>query len=259
MKITVADVDNIQDKSFKLHRPSGRAEYLFVLFKSPAKVMVDGEYIRADYGSFIIFDKYKSQSYFPCDNQPLIHDIIQFDLENDSEERIFCDIPKGTLLRSPCPDALSNILSEIKIEVFSTFRKYRSELLTNLGTAFLYRIKSELENADAVNVRRNHFVALYNLRLRLYRDPQREWSIETMSKEVCLSRSYFQQLYKRFFSVSCNNDIINARISYAKVLLLTDPLSVNEIAEKCGYKSFEHFIRQFKSKTGVSPQRFRGK
>ena len=259
MRITVADVDNVQDKNFKLHRQSGRADYLFVLFKSPAKVLVDGEYVNADYGSFIIFDKYKPQSYFPRDNQLFIHDVIHFDLENDSEEHIFRDIPKGTLLHSSRPDALSSILAEIKIEVFSTFRKYRSELLTNLGTAFLYRVKSEIENANVTNVRRSHFAELYGLRLRLYRDPQRDWSIETMSGEVCLSRSYFQFLYKSFFSVSCNEDIINARVSYSKILLSTGALSVTEIAEKCGYRSTEHFIRQFKSKTGVSPQRFRGK
>lgn len=259
MKITVADVDNIQDISFRLHRPSGRPDYLFVLFKSPAKVMVDGEYIHTDYGSFIIFDKNKTQSYFPCDNQQFIHDFIHFDLESDTERHIISDIPKGKLLHSSHPNALSGILSEIKSELSSTFSKYKAELLTNLGTAFLYRIKSEIENTDAINVRRNHFTELYNLRLSLYRTPQRDWSIETMSQEVCLSRSYFQNLYKRFFSVSCNNDIINARISHARILLSTGALSVTEIAEKCGYKSTEHFIRQFKSKTGVSPQKFRSK
>ena len=259
MRITVADVDNVQDKNFKLHRQSGREDYLFVLFKSPAKVMVDGEYIRADYGSFIIFDKHKIQSYFPCDNQQFIHDFIHFDLENHSEEHIFADIPKGTLLHSSRPDTLSSVLTEIKIELSSTFTKYKPQLLTNLGTVFLYRIKSEIENANGVKVRRSHFAEIYGLRLSLYRDPQRDWSIETMSREVCLSRSYFQFLYKSFFSVSCNEDIINARVSYAKILLSTGALSVTEIAEKCGYRGTEHLIRQFKSKTGVSPQRFRGK
>lgn len=259
MKITVADVDNIQQKDFKLHRETGRADYLFVLFKSPARVLIEGNYIPADYGSFVIFDRHKIQSYHPCQSQRFIHDFMHFDLETEEEDRLFSDIPKDTLVHCAQPNMLSSIIGEIKTELSSTFAKYKAEMLTNLGTVFLYRIRSELENSVAANVRRCHFTELYGLRLMLYRDPKREWSIETMSREVCLSRSYFQQLYRRFFSVSCNEDIINARISQAKILLSTGPLSINEIAQACGYSNTEHFIRQFKSKTGVSPQRFRGK
>ena len=259
MKITVVDVDNVQQRDFKLHREKGRGDYLFVLFKSPARVLVEGEYVPADYGSFVIFDKHKIQSYYPCQGQRFIHDFMHFDLETEEETRIFSDIPKDKLLHCVQPNMLSGILNEIKTELSSTFAKYKTELLTNLGTVFLYRIKSELENTGAANVRRLYFTELYSLRLRLYKGPQRDWSIDTMSREACLSRSYFQYLYKRFFSVSCNEDIINARISHAKILLSTGALSVNEIAEQCGYKGTEHFIRQFKSKTGVSPQKFRGK
>ena len=45
MLITIADVDNLQDCDFKLHREHGREDYLFVLYKSPTMVFVNGEYI----------------------------------------------------------------------------------------------------------------------------------------------------------------------------------------------------------------------
>ena len=48
-----------------------------------------------------------------------------------------------------------------------------------------------------------------------------------------------------------------ARIAYAKILLSTGELSINEISERCGYSYAEHFVRQFKSRTGVSPGKFR--
>lgn len=259
MKITVADVDNVQDKSFKLHREGGRGDYLFVLFKSPSSVMVDGEYADADYGSFIIFDKYKIQSYFPKDGQRFVHDFMHFDTDSELEASILADIPKGKLFHSTLVSGISSILAEIKSELGGTLPSCKDEILTHLGTAFLYRIKAQIESAGTANVKSAHFTELYDLRARLYRAPGEDWSIESMSREVCLSRSYFQYLYKSFFGISCNEDIINARIAMAKILLSAGYLSVTEISEKCGYSGVEHFIRQFKAKTGVSPRRFRGK
>nr|WP_294495635.1 hypothetical protein [uncultured Mediterraneibacter sp.] len=37
-----------------------------------------------------------------------------------------------------------------------------------------------------------------------------------LSHQICLSPSYFQNLYKKYFNVTCKTDIIHARIEYAK-------------------------------------------
>lgn len=256
MKIILTDVNNIQDKSFTLHRENGSNDYLFVLFKSPAKVLVCDKYVDADFGSFIIFDKNKIQSYHPCNNSKFVHDFMHFDSENNYEESLISKIPKGKLLHFSLPHTISNILHEINCELNSPFIKYKKNILTNLGVTFLYRITNEVENPE-ITEKREHFLQLYELRSHIYRDPQMNWSVENMSQEVCLSRSYFQHLYKNFFSISCNEDVINARITHAKKLLVGSMLNINEIAEKCGYTNTEHFIRQFKRKTGVSPRKFR--
>lgn len=256
MKITLADVNNIQDKSFSLHRENGSSDYLFVLFKSPAKVLICDEYIDANFGSFIIFDKNKIQSYHPYNNTEFVHDFMHFDSENNYEKSLISKIPKGKLMHFSLPHTISSILYEINYELNSPFIKYKKDILTNLGVIFLCRITNEVENSE-ITEKREHFLQLYELRSRIYRDPQINWSVDNMSQEVCLSRSYFQHLYKTFFSVSCNEDLINARIMLAKKLLVSSMLNINEIAEKCGYRNTEHFIRQFKRKAGASPKKFR--
>jgi len=160
------------------------------------------------------------------------------------------------LLHFSLPHTISSILLEIKNELNSPFIKYRIDILTNLGTIFLYRIKNQIENSD-ITKKRSYLVELHNLRSDIYRHPQMDWSIDNMCQQVCLSRSYFQSLYKKFFSVSCNEDVINARIALAKTLLASSILNINEIAERCGYANTEHFMRQFKKKTGTSPKKFR--
>ena len=46
-------------------------------------------------------------------------------------------------------------------------------------------------------------------------------------------------------------------IEKAKELLSRSELTIAEIAEKCGYKTEFHFMRQFKQKTSLTPTQFR--
>ena len=104
---------------------------------------------------------------------------------------------------------------------------------------------------------RQHYKMFYEIRKEIYQKPFYEWNIENISKRIGFSRCYFQHLYKKFFKVSCITDVINARVDMAKRLLLSTNLSVSDIAEECGYKNTEHFIRQFKNQVGITPRKFR--
>ncbi len=256
MKINVLDVNNVQKKGFNLHRENGTHDYLFVLFKSPSKVLIDGKYVNADNGSFIVFDKGKVQSYYCNNDVEFLHDFMHFDLDNDYEKELFNGIPKGKLITVSLPNAISVILSEIKSEVISGNEKYKTDILTHLGRVFLLRLTSAVSNAKVAYKNKVYFKVLYDLRREIYDSPQFKWHISVACKKVGLSRSYFQNLYKKFFSTSFNEDVINSRITLAKTLLFSETLTVNEVSYKCGYSNVEHFIRQFKLRTGVSPKKF---
>ncbi|MDE6132852.1 MAG: AraC family transcriptional regulator [Oscillospiraceae bacterium] len=74
-----------------------------------------------------------------------------------------------------------------------------------------------------------------------------------------MSESYFQELYKNIFGVSCGADVITNRIETAKILLSNTSSSMEEIASMCGYNSIVHFSRQFKQMTGFAPNGYRKK
>lgn len=98
-----------------------------------------------------------------------------------------------------------------------------------------------------------HYYTLLALRQKLYANPRMDYSIPRLAEEAHLSAVYFQSLYKKAFGVSCGADIINSRIENAKRLLSENSLSVEEVAERCGYHSAVHFSRQFRQLTGSSP------
>lgn len=47
------------------------------------------------------------------------------------------------------------------------------------------------------------------------------------------------------------------RIDYAKYILETSSLSIEQVAEISGYTNEVHFFRQFKQITGITPARYR--
>jgi len=72
-----------------------------------------------------------------------------------------------------------------------------------------------------------------------------------------LSESHFFALYKKNYGLSPMRDLINARITAAKNLLMFTDKKISEIAEKTGYSNPYHFSRQFKQITGITPIAFR--
>ena len=98
---------------------------------------------------------------------------------------------------------------------------------------------------------------ILRLRGEIIAEPQRDWNITDIAAEIGISRSHLQRLYKQYFSASCMDDIINARIDKAQKLLQYTDLRIQEIALQCGYRNESHFMRQFKEKCGITALQYR--
>ena len=78
-----------------------------------------------------------------------------------------------------------------------------------------------------------------------------------MCKNLGISRSYLQHLYKQYFGVSVTQDIKLCRMEHAKYLLSGTDMTVATIASECGYVTDVHFMRMFRRMTGISPSDYR--
>lgn len=254
----MAETGNKQAPDFRLHRENGSSDYLFVHFRSPAMLWAGDEYVPVDKGVCVLFDRGKKQSYYGCGQTEFFHDYIHFESTDELEELLFFDLPKGEPLYLTMPQRITEALAELEKE-YNDFSHYRNELLGSLGRVFFYRIKEQIECANVHTKQREAFRALYELRTQIYREPGRDWSIEQMCRQVCMSRSYLQHLYREFFQVACTEDVIRARLAAAKAMLAAGDLKINVIAGRCGYRSVSHFLRQFKRHAGMSPGEFRSR
>lgn len=256
MHITTVDIDNHQPPSFRIHRVHGRNDYLFVLFKSPAKVLIHDQYVDVDKGCCVLFGRHMIQSYHPANGTEFFHDFIHFSPDLEYEHMLLDEIPCNEVIEVFLPNQISEILLAIKKEAGNSFSRYKKDILTSYGNVFLHRLVNELHHSRNHEKRQN-FRLLYDLRREIYRHPELDWSIDNICKRVSLSRSYLQHMYKEFFDVSCNADVAVARVSAAKAMLISTQLQISQVAERCGYNTTEHFIRQFKKLVGVTPNVFR--
>ena len=81
--------------------------------------------------------------------------------------------------------------------------------------------------------------------------------LSDVSNYAGVTVNYLCALFKSKTGVSCNRYIKRLKIRYAEELLLTTDLQIREIADKCGYLSFSHFMSDFKEILKVTPNGYK--
>jgi len=82
-------------------------------------------------------------------------------------------------------------------------------------------------------------------------------SLDSLAREVFLSKSYLSSIFKKETGVSLTAYITKVRVEKSKKMLLEDNASLSHISSQCGFKDQSYFTKVFKKETGVSPKRFR--
>ncbi len=80
---------------------------------------------------------------------------------------------------------------------------------------------------------------------------------EALADVACVTKPYLARLFKREFGFSPLQYINLKKMERAQLLLLTEDLSVKEVAYKLGFSDISYFIRLFKRMTGATPQAYR--
>ena len=84
-------------------------------------------------------------------------------------------------------------------------------------------------------------------------------SARDVAREVGLSLSYVQHIFKKGVGKSITNYIQELRVEKAKELLSDHSLRIKEIATKTGFNNQYYFFKVFKKSVGCSPSEYREK
>ena len=84
-------------------------------------------------------------------------------------------------------------------------------------------------------------------------------TMKTLCRVINSNRNDFYRLFKQNFNESLDGYINNKRIEYARKLLVTTDMKIQNVMEEVGIKSYAYFFKLFKEKTGMSPREYRFK
>ncbi len=80
---------------------------------------------------------------------------------------------------------------------------------------------------------------------------------ELLAKQMFISTNFYQKIFKRIMGTSPAQFLRDIRMSEACRLLTNTDLSIQEIAEKCGFNCASYFIYAIKRQMGVTPLEYR--
>ena len=82
-------------------------------------------------------------------------------------------------------------------------------------------------------------------------------TLEKVASCIYVNRCHLCHLFKSCLSMKFSEYITNERNALAKTLLCDNGLSIDDVAEKCGFSSSSYFSTVFKKSTGLSPREYR--
>lgn len=255
MYIKQIGLNYIHNEFFKGENPNGCNCYTLIILKTPAIFKIKNVSYTAKKNSIIIYESLASQFYYAA-GEALILDRIQFGFENDFNFLKSLKIRTNTVMSFKRSESIDEIL-KLLLNEFNSSTPRKNEFIDCMLKALLLKI-SESVNTDSPQCTSGpYYNKLLEMRKKIYSNPSEKWTVELLSREVNLSRSYFQLLYRETFGITCISDVIECKINLAKASLVNTSNTISRIAEACGYDNDVHFMRQFKKIVGITPSEYR--
>ncbi len=232
-----------------ISRPSGSGDYLFLQFKAPMKVYIEGKITITRENACILYTPGSPQRYQAV--RRFYNSYLHFSSDENPGQSF--GIPENSIFYPEDPMQVDSFISRLHQEYFSSI-PFREESIHALITLMFLTIARGLTKATTQKEDAGHLYPVFqSLRLKMLTECGENWDMERLCKCVNLEKSQFYAYYRNFFSSTPKNDLLRARLEKAKYLLSNEALQVKEVAQLCGFQSQAHFTRYFKAYCGCPP------
>ncbi len=239
-------------QTFSMERPLGFHSYVFLYIRSEAALCIAGQNYTVAPNSYLFIQPNTPYSY-SNPNGVYMDDWIHFECSKEDIAQFPTELFH---LPFSCnnPSVIGTYIEQLLWEHSFASEAFRDKNVHRLFQIILRHAIQDYYNQNSYHPYR---FQMQKQRISMQATPYLPYQARQMADSIGISLSYYEHLYKSFFGQSFRADLINMKIDYAKDLLRTTTLPLEQISHECGYNSEVHFYRQFLSKTGTTPGDYR--
>ena len=82
-------------------------------------------------------------------------------------------------------------------------------------------------------------------------------TLAQLAEELHFSKTHTNRILRKYIGMTFAEKLMQTRLQAAKKLLISNELSINQIAERCGYTTLRGFELFFEKKTNMLPNEYR--
>lgn len=235
-----------------IYRPEGGGDYLFLLFKTPMRVYVGKQFSITQENACIIYTPGHEQHYQAV--QKFRNSYVHFWCNEDLGARY--GIVPNMIFYPQNTEEIDEYIRCLQRE-YITKDPYAAEYEETLVRQMLITASRGMRLHQNTAEPEGLYREFQELRLAMLSHYEKEWTMEKLCERANMEKSQFYSYYKKFFSSTPHNDLIEVRLDKAKNLLTNQALSISQTAELCGFSNLSHFSRYFKKHCGCSPKEWR--
>lgn len=246
------------DADFFVSRPEGSGDNLLLILKTESIFTLNGEDVRIPANTFFLYPEGMPQFYRAVPQHSFANDWIHFSFEVPEPDWFRAkSVPVGVPVQLRSTEFFSFCIKAIADEN-SSEHLHKADSISHYFWLLCNKVSEQVHEQAHIQMSSLYEMMLI-IRNKINTAPYLDWSIDWAAHETCMSRSSFQHHYKEQFGVTFIQDLIESRISRAKMLLTITNMPIQNVAGQCGYRSYEHFARQFREMVGCSPGDYRRK